>query len=113
MATGIALCCMAALLPALLLYFPNMEEIPFTGMLPYFSIMIALGVLAWAGMLLITRRKNLAALSAAVCLLALLNVGRLVPALQDNWPLLGVKVIAPVLLVILAAVIPSGEDCSQ
>ena len=104
MATGIALCCMAALLPALLLYFPNMEEIPFTGMLPYFAILIALGVLAWAGMLLITRRKNLAALSAAVCLLALLNVGRLVPALQDNWPLLGVKVIAPVLLIILAAV---------
>ena len=104
MATGIGLCCMAALLPALLLYFPNMDEIPFTGMLPYFGILLGVGVLAWAFMLLVTRRKGLAALSAAVCLLAVLNVGRIVPALQDNWPLLGVKVIAPVLLVILAAV---------
>lgn len=104
MITGILLCCMSALLPALLLYFPNMDELPLTGMLPYFAILAALGVLAWAGMLLITRRKALAALSAAVWLLVLLNIGRVVPAIQDNYPLVGIKVIAPVVFLFLAAV---------
>ena len=41
MALGIILCCLAALLPAAMLYFPNMTEIPFTGMLPFFGIMAA------------------------------------------------------------------------
>ena len=64
MALGIILCCMAALLPSLMLYFPNMDEIPFTGMLPFFGIMIAVGLLAWGAMYLITRRKGLAAVAA-------------------------------------------------
>ena len=105
MVTGILLCCMAALLPSLMLYFPNMDEIPFTGMLPFFGIMIAVGLLAWGVMFLITRRKGLAAVAAAVCLLALLNVGRLVPYIHDYYPLIGLKVILPVVLVILAAVV--------
>ena len=104
MALGIILCCMAALLPSLLLYFPNMDEIPFTGMLPFFGIMLAVGVLAWAGMLLITRRKGLAAVAATLWLLVLLNVGRLVPYIHDYYPLIGLKVILPAVLVILAAV---------
>ncbi len=105
MALGIILCCMAALLPSLMLYFPNMDEIPFTGMLPFFGIMIAVGLLAWGAMYLITRRKGLAAVAAAVCLLALLNVGRLVPYIHDYYPLIGLKVILPVVLVILAAAV--------
>ena len=103
MALGILLCCMAALLPAVMLYFPNMAEIPFAGMLPYFAILAGLGILAWAGMYLITRRKGLAALSAAVWLGVLLNVGRLVPALHTVNPLIGIKIIAPVTLALLAA----------
>ena len=103
MVLGIVLCCISALLPSLLLYFPNMEEIPFTGMLLFFGIMIVIGVLAWAGMLLITRRKGLAAVAASVWLLVLLNVGRLVPIIHDYYPLLGLKVILPVTLVFLAA----------
>ena len=105
MLMGILLCVLAALLPAVTLYFPNMGEIPLTGMLPYFAIMAGIGVLAWAFMYLIFRRKGLAALSAAVSLLVLLNVGRIVPGLQDRYPLIGIKVIAPVTFAVLAAVI--------
>ena len=104
MILGIVLCCLAALLPAALLYFPNMAEIPFPDMLPYFAVMAGLGVLAWAGMLLITRRKGLAALAAALWLLVLLNVGRLTPILEKPAPALaGFKFLAPASLVILAA----------
>ena len=104
MVLGIILCCMAALLPSLLLYFPNMKEIPFTEMLLFFGIMIVVGVLAWAFMLLVTRRKGLAAMAAAVWLLVLLNVGRIVPAIQEHYPLAGLKIILPAVLVILAVV---------
>ncbi len=104
MVLGIALCCIAALLPSLLLYFPNMDDIPLVNMLPYFGIMLGIGILAWAGMYLITRRKGLAAVAAALWLLVLLNVGRIVPALQDVVPWLGFKIIVPVVLVVLAAV---------
>ena len=102
MIPGILLCCMAALLPAVMLYFPNMEEIPLTGMLPYFGIMAGIGVLAWAGMYLVFRRKGLAAVAAAVWLLVLLNVGRLVPVIRERWPLAGIRIFAPVTLVFLA-----------
>ena len=95
MIPGILLCCMAALLPAVMLYFPNMEEIPLTGMLPYFGIMAGIGVLAWAGMYLVFRRKGLAAVAAAVWLLVLLNVGRLVPVIRERWPLAGIRIFAP------------------
>ena len=44
---GLILCALAALLPALMLYLPNTAEIPFGGMLPYFGIMLLLGLLAW------------------------------------------------------------------
>ena len=104
MIPGIVLCCLAALLPAVMLYFPNMGEIPFTGMLPYFAILAGLGVLAWAVMLLIFRKKGMAALTAAVWILVLMNVGRLVPVVQDRYPLVGFKVFAPVTLVFLALV---------
>ena len=103
MALGLLTCCMAALLPAVMLYFPNMAEIPFADMLPYFGIPVGLAVLVWAGMYLITRRKWLSAAAATICLLVLLNIGRLVPALHSVFPLLGFKVIAPVTLVLLAA----------
>ena len=104
MIPGIILSCLAALLPAVMLYFPNTDEIPFTGMLPYFAILIGLGILAWAFMYLIFRRKAFAALTAAVWLLVLMNVGRLVPIVQDKYPLVGFKVFAPVTLVFLALV---------
>ena len=104
MAQGLLLCCLAALLPSIMLYFPNMAEISFISMLPYFGIMLGLGILAWLGMYLITRRKGLSAIAAAVWLLVLLNVGRFVPALQSVFPLIGLKVIAPVTLVFLVAV---------
>ena len=103
MILGIVLCCMAALLPAVLLYFPNRAEIPLAGMLPYFAILFGIGLLAWAGMYLITRRKGLAAMAAALWLLVLLNVGRIVPPLHEVFPLLGAKVIVPVTLLLLAA----------
>ena len=104
MIPGIILCCMAAMLPAALLYFPNMAEIPFPDMLPYFAVMAGLGLLAWAVMYLITRRKGLAALSAALWLLVLLNVGRLTPVLEKPAPLLaGFKVLAPASLILLVA----------
>ena len=102
MIPGILLCCLAALLPAAMLYFPNMAEIPLVNILPYFGILAGLGVLAWAGMYLITRRKGLAALAAAMWLVVLLNVGRIVPNLQEINPLIGLKLIAPVTLVFLA-----------
>ena len=102
MALGIILSCLAALLPAVMLYFPNMADIPLTGMLPYFAIMAGLGVLAWAFMYLVFRRKGLAALTAALWLLVLLNVGRLMPLIHEKYPLLGFKVLAPVTLVFLA-----------
>ena len=104
MVTGILLCCLAALIPALLLFFPNMAEIPLVHMLPYFGILILMGIIAWAGMYLITRRKSLAAFSAAIWLLVLLNIGRTVPAIHSVFPLVGLKVIAPVTLIILIAV---------
>ena len=104
MVPGIVLCCLAALLPAVMLYFPNMGEIPLTGMLPYFGILAGLGVLAWAAMYLIFRKKGMAALTAAVWLLVLMNVGRLVPVIQERYPLVGFKVFAPVTLVFLALV---------
>ena len=104
MVLGIVLCCMAALLPSLMLFFPNMEEITFAGMLPYFGIMLGIGILAWAGMYLVFRRKGLAAMAAAVWLLVLLNVGRLVPVIHEAYPLVGIKVIGPAVLVFLAAV---------
>ncbi len=103
MVLGLLLCVMAALLPASLLYFPNISEIAFSEMLPYFGVMCGIGVLAWAGMYLITRRKGLTAVVAAAWLLVLLNIGRVVPALQAVFPLAGLKIIAPVALVILAA----------
>ena len=103
MVLGLLVCCMAALLPAVMLYFPNMADIPFADMLPYFGIMIGLAVLAWAGMYLITRRKGLSAVAAAVWLLVLLNVGRLFPSLHAVFPRVGLKVIAPVTLVLLIA----------
>ncbi len=101
MATGIILCCLAALMPALLLFFPNMAEIPLVHMLPYFGVLFLMGIIAWAGMYLITRRKHLAALAAAIWLLVLLNIGRLVPVIHTVFPLAGLKIIAPVTLVIL------------
>ena len=104
MVWGIVLCCLAALLPTLLLFFPNMEEITFAGILPYVGIMLGIGILAWAGMLLITRRKGLAAVAATVWLLVLMNVGRIVPGLQDIFPWMGIKVIVPVVLIFLVAV---------
>ena len=104
MVLGIALCCLAALLPSLMLFFPNMEEITFAGMLPYFGIMLGIGILVWAGMYLVFRRKGLAAMVAAVWLLVLLNAGRIVPAIHEVYPLVGIKVIGPVVLVFLAAV---------
>ncbi len=104
MILGILLCCMAALLPALLLYFPNMGEIMFADMLLYFGIMLAVGLLAWAGMFLVTRRKGFAAVAATVWLLVLLNVGRIMPAVNKVYPLLGLKVLLPVVLVFLGAV---------
>ena len=105
MLLGIVLSCLAALLPAAMLYFPNMEEIPFTGMLPYFAILAGLGVLAWAVMYLLFRRKGLAALAAAACLLVLLNAGRLVPVIHERFPLVGFRVLAPAAAVLLALVI--------
>jgi len=75
MVTGIILCCMAALLPALLLFFPNMGEILLGDMLPYFGIMLGIGILAWAGMYLVFRRKGLASVTAAVWLLVVPRVG--------------------------------------
>ncbi len=102
MISGLLLCCMAAMLPLIMLYFPNIAEISFRNMLPYFGVLFGIGLLAWAGMRLITRRKYLAA-SAAVWLLVFLNVGRIVPSLQTVFPLVGVKVIAPVTLIILIA----------
>lgn len=102
MISGLLLCCMAAMLPLIMLYFPNIAEISFRNMLPYFGVLFGIGLLAWAGMRLITRRKYLAA-SAAVWLLVILNVGRIVPSLQTVFPLVGVKVIAPVTLIILIA----------
>ena len=104
MVTGIILCCLTALMPALLLFFPNMGEILLGDMLPYFGIMLGIGILAWAFMYLVFRRKGMAAVTAAVWLLVLLNVGRLVPAIQKINPLIGIKVIGPVVLVFLAAV---------
>ncbi len=104
MVLGIALCCLAALLPSLMLFFPNMEEITFAGMLPYFGIMLGIGILVWAGMYLVFRRKGLAAMVAAVWLLVLLNAGRIVPVIHEVYPLVGIKVIGPVVLVFLAAV---------
>ena len=103
MALGLLVCCLAALLPAVMLYFPNMAEISFLQMLPYFGILAGLGVLAWAVVYLITRRKGLSAMAAMVWLLVLLNVGRLVPPLHTVFPLVGIKVIAPVTLAFLAA----------
>ena len=104
MALGILLCCLAALLPILLLYIPNTAEMSFGHVLPYFGVLILLGVIAWAGMYLISRRKNFAAVAAAVWLLVLLNVGRIVPPLHTVFPLVGIKVIAPVVLVLLAGI---------
>ena len=100
---GIVLCCEAALLPSLLLYLNNAKEIPFAEMLPYFGIMLALGLLTWAVLHLITKRKALAAVLGALYLLALLNVGRLVPMIHAWNPQIGIKIIGSVLLVILAA----------
>ena len=105
MILGIFLCCMTALLPSFILYFPNMEEISFLDMLPYFGIMTGIGMLVWTGMYLLTRRKGLSATASAICLLVLLNVGRIVPPLHSVFPLIGLKVIAPVTLIILAAAI--------
>lgn len=104
MATGIVLCCMAALLPPLLLYFPNMGELTLAGMLPFFGIMAGTGFLAWAVMYLVSRRKGFAAVAAAVWLLAVLNAGRLVPAIQAKYPLVGFGVIGPAALAVLLAV---------
>ena len=117
MITGILLCCMAALLPSVMLYFPNRGEITFTGMLPYFAIMAGVGILAWAVMYLIFRKKGMAALTATACLLVLLNIGRLVTALQPIYPLIGIKVTLPVSAVFLALVafglsrLPEGFRC--
>ena len=104
MVPGILLCCMAAMMPSLMLYFPNVDELALTGMLRYFGLMAGIGVLAWAGMYLVFRRKGLAAMSAAAWLLVLLNAGRLVPVIQAKYPLVGFEVIAPVTLVFLALV---------
>ena len=104
MVLGIVLCCLAALLPSLLLFFPNMGEITPGDMLPYFGIMLAVGLLAWAVMYLVFRRKGMAAVTAAAWLLILLNVGRLVPALREVNPLIGLKEILPVTATVLAAV---------
>ena len=104
LALGILLCCEAALLPAALLYFPNMEEIPLPGMLPYFAAMAVLGVLAWAAMYLVFRRKGLAAAAAALWLLVMLNVGRAAPALQKSFLHAGNKaIVAGAVLLTLAA----------
>ena len=105
MLTGIILCAMAALLPSLLLYLPNTGEISLGGMLPYFGIMLAAGLLAWAVMRLITRRNALAALSAALGLLVFLNIGRLVPVIHAWNPLIGIRVIGPVLLILFAGAV--------
>lgn len=103
MISGLLLCCMVAALPSIILYFPNIAEISLQEMLPYFGVFIGIGILGWAGMLLITRRKGLAAAAAAVWLLVLLNAGRIVPTLQTVFPLIGLKVIAPLTLVVLIA----------
>ncbi len=95
MLMGILLCVLAALLPAVMLYFPNLGEITFTEMLPYFGIMAGIGVLAWAVMYLIFRKKGLAALTAAACLLVFLNVGRIVTALKPVYPVIGYSVMLP------------------
>ncbi len=95
---------MAALLPSLLLYFPNMDEISFAGMLPYFGIMLGIGILAWAGMYLVFRRKGLASVTAAVWLLVLLNAGRAAAELRDRYPALGNKVIGLAVFVLLIVI---------
>ena len=100
MVLGLLLCMTAAVLPAAMLYFPNLSEIAFSEMLPYFGAMCGIGALAWAGMYLVTRRKGLAAVAAAAWLLVLLNIGRAVPALQTVFPLAGLKIIAPAVLVL-------------
>ena len=105
MVMSILLSCMAALLPSLLLFFENMQELPITYMLPYFAAMIGLGIILWLIVYLITRKKALSGLIAAASLLLLLNVGRVVPALQSAFPLLGLKVILPVCLIILALIV--------
>ena len=98
MTLGMILCCLAALLPAVMLYFPNIGEIPLPGMLPYFVILAGLGVLAWAAAYLVFRRKGMAGLTAAVWLLVLLNAGRLAPYV----PALGYKGFAAAVLAFLA-----------
>ena len=103
MVLGLLVCWLAALLPAVMLYFPNTAEITFGQMLPYFGILTGIAVLAWAGMFLVTRRKGLAALAAALWLLVLLNIGRFVPALQSVFPSAGFRIVAPVTLVLLIA----------
>ena len=95
MLMGILLCVLAALLPAVMLYFPNLGEITFAEMLPYFGIMAGIGVLGWAVMYLVFRKKGLAALTAAACLLVFLNVGRIVTALKPVYPVIGYSVMLP------------------
>ena len=104
MALGLLVCCLAALLPAIMLYFPNMKEITFWNMAPYFGVLVLLAGLAWAGMYLITRRKELSSVAAVLWLLVLLNVGRIVPVLHTVWPLAGIKVIAPVTFLVLVGI---------
>lgn len=101
---GLLLCCLAALLPVLMLCLPNMAEISFRDMLPYIGFMLLIGLLAWAAMnLMIRRRKGFAALTAALWLLVLLNVGRLVPVIHTVNSQIGIRVIGPAVLVFLAA----------
>lgn len=103
MTIGIILSCLAALLPSVTLYLPNMAEIPFLSMAPYFGIMIMLGIFMYLGHYAVFRRKALAAVSATVWLLFLLNIGRIAPAVTARVPWFSFRVIAPAALLILAA----------
>ena len=102
MIPGLILCCLTAMLPAVMLYFPNIDEITLAEMLPYFAILAGLGVLAWAVTYLVFRRKGLAALTAAVWLAVLLNAGRVVLALKPIYPLIGLTVMLPAVFGFLA-----------
>lgn len=102
--SGIILDVLTALVPPMMLYVPNITELSFSQMLPYFGIMAGLGLLAWAGMYLVTRRrKGLAAIAAALWLAVMLNIGRAIPALHTVFPLAGLKIVLPVTLLILVA----------
>lgn len=80
MVLGPLLSVLAALLPALLLYFGNLADIPFSSVLPVFGALAGIGLLVWLILRLATRRRWLAAAVSALSLLVLLNAGRLIPA---------------------------------